>query len=152
MKTSKYPIFTSLLFSVAKYSTIFMLFYINSHYYYSLNLMFNLKNTYLYLSLCVFLCLVSTIYLYELKKSSNLYSTINYYFISAITILYTILLIDFELMIASLVVILYICYLYIETLIDHKHLNSINKACVMFLLILSIAFAISNICIVLLNM
>ena len=152
MKTKKYLVFTSLIFSVAKYGLIFTLFYLNRHYYYSLNLMFNLKNTYFYFGICVFLSIVSTNYLYNLKKSSNLYSTINYYFISFISISYTILLIDFELILASLVTILYIAYLYIEALVDNVHLHANYIFSSLTFLIISLVYTISNFCIVLLNM
>ena len=152
MKTKKYLFFTSLIFSMAKYGIIFTLFYLNRQYYYNLNLIFNLKNTYFYFGICVFLSIVSTSYLYSLKKSSNLYSTINYYYISVISILYTILLIDLELILASLVTILYISYLYIETLLDNVQMHSNYIITSLILLLTSLIYTISNFCIVLLNM
>ena len=152
MKNKKHHFLSSTIFNTIKYGLIFALFYINKHYYYNLNIPFFITDIPLLLIILCFTLIISTIYLYILKKSSNYSLTISYYLISVLVILYVILLIDLELMLASLVNIIYITYLYIENLLECFRTNIICKILSTFFIVISIYYTILNFCIVLFNM
>ena len=141
---------SSVLFNIIKYISIFTLYYINKNYYASLKLLYSIPSNYI-LYILIFMLVISSIYHYNLKKSSSL--CINYYLQTFFVILYVVLLIDLELILASLICIIIITYLYFDSLLDliqekYKLCSFLN----IILLLICINFLISNICIVLFNM
>ena len=141
---------SSVLFNIIKYISIFTLYHINKNYYASLKLLYSIPSSYI-LYILMFMLVISSIYHYNLKKSSSL--CINYYLQTFFVILYVVLLIDLELILASLICIIIITYLYFDSLLDliqekYKLCSFLN----IILILICINFLISNICIVLFNM
>ena len=133
------------ILNIVKYSAIFGLFYINHSYYYSLHSPLSpLKIEYIALILSI-LCINSIIYGYSLTNHTDS----NYILVHICSILYTIVLIDLEMMLTSIVVILMILYLYVDTILEYHSLASIP---IYIQLIAAIYSTILNICIVLYNM